>query len=432
MSSTAVKLLVTLLITGSLASRVASLAADVPSTSSGSSRATLDAPEPRDDWPQWRGPRRDGVSKETGLLKDWPANGPRLAWRIGGIGEGYSSFAVADRRLYTLGARQNTEYVFAFAAATGEKIWEVANGRRFNNDRGDGPRGTPTIDGDRVYVFGSSGDLTVLDAATGKVFWTQNLLQKYGGSNINWGLSESPLVLSDRIIVTPGGRGASIVALRKKDGSLIWKSQSDEPGYSSALLHPVGTIQQAVVFTAERALGIDVNDGRVLWSYNRVANRTANIATPIARGNHVFLSSDYGTGAGLLALTPDGNGIKAREVYFTNEMRNHHASSVLVGDYLYGFSSTILTAMHFETGKVAWRDRSVGKGSLVFADDRLYLFSENGVVGLAEANPQKYVEHGRFQLRTGNLPTWSHPVVSGGKLFIRDQDTLYAYDVVAR
>jgi outer membrane protein assembly factor BamB len=385
-----------------------------------------------DDWPQWRGPRRDGVSKETGLLKDWPANGPRLAWRINGTGEGYSSFAVAGGRLYTLGARQNTEYVFAFDAATGKKVWEVANGRRFNNDRGDGPRGTPTIDGDRVYVFGSSGDMTVLDPASGKVFWTQNLLQKYGGSNINWGLSESPLVLSDRIIVTPGGRGASIVALRKTDGSLIWKSQSDEPGYSSALLHPIGNIQQAVVFTAERALGVDVNDGKVLWSYNRVSNRTANIATPIARGNHVFLSSDYGTGAGLLALTPSANGIKASEVYFTNEMRNHHASSVLVGDYLYGFSSSILTAMHFETGKVAWRDRSVGKGSLVFADDRLYLFSENGVVGLAEANPQKYVEHGRFQLRTGNLPTWSHPVVSGGKLFIRDQDTLYAYDVAAR
>jgi outer membrane protein assembly factor BamB len=388
--------------------------------------------EPRDDWPQWRGPRRDGVSKETGLLKDWPANGPRLAWRINGTGEGYSSFAVAGGRLFTLGARQNTEYVFAFDAATGKKLWEVANGKRFNNDRGDGPRGTPTIDGDRVYVFGSSGDMTVLDAASGKVFWTQNLLQKYGGSNISWGLSESPLVLTDRIIVTPGGRGASIVALRKTDGSLIWKSQNDEPGYSSALLHPIGNIQQAVVFTAERALGVDVNDGRVLWSYNRVANRTANIATPIARGNHVFLSSDYGTGAGLLALTPDGNGIKAAEVYFTNEMRNHHASSVLVGDYLYGFSSSILTTMHFETGKVAWRDRSVGKGSLVFADDRLYLFSENGVVGLAEANPQKYVEHGRFQLRTGNLPTWTHPVVSGGKLFIRDQDTLYAYDVAAK
>ena len=412
MSRTPLNPLAPLLVTLSLTSGVAGMAAD--------------------DWPQWRGPRRDGVSKEAGLLKNWPANGPRLAWRISGTGEGYSSFAVAGGRLFTLGARQNTEYVFAFDAASGKKLWEVANGRRFNNDRGDGPRSTPTIEGDRVYVFGSSGDLTVLDAASGKVFWTQNLLQKYGGSNINWGLSESPLVLSDRIIVTPGGRGASIVALRKTDGSLIWKSQSDEPGYSSALLHPIGTIQQAVIFTAERALGVDVNDGRVLWSYNRVANRTANIATPIARGNHVFLSSDYGTGAGLLALTPSGNGIKASEVYFTNEMRNHHASSVLVGDYLYGFSSSILTAMHFETGKVAWRDRSVGKGSLVFADDRLYLFSENGIVGLAEANPQKYVEQGRFQLRTGNLPTWSHPVVSGGKLFIRDQDTLYAYDVAAK
>jgi outer membrane protein assembly factor BamB len=428
-----VKPLVPLLITAALAAGVVTtIAADDPSTSSGSSRATLVALEPRDDWPQWRGPQRDGVSKETGLLKDWPPSGPRLAWQIKGTGDGYSSFAVAGGRLYTLGARQNTEYVFAFDAATGKKVWEVANGRRFNNDQGDGPRATPTIDGDRVYVFGSSGDMTVLDAASGKVFWTQNLLQKYGGSNIRWGLSESPLVLSDRIIVTPGGRGASIVALRKTDGSLIWKSQSDEPGYSSALLHPIGNIQQAVIFTAERALGVDVNDGRVLWSYNRVANRTANIATPIARGNHVFLSSDYGTGGGLLALTPSGNGIKASEVYFTNEMRNHHASSVLVGDYLYGFSSSILTAMHFESGKVAWRDRSVGKGSVVFADDRLYLFSENGVVGLAEANPQKYVEHGRFQLRTGNLPTWSHPVVSGGKLFIRDQDTLYAYDVAAK
>ena len=387
---------------------------------------------PRDDWPQWRGPRRDGVSTETGLLKEWPAGGPRLAWRVAGAGDGYSSFSVAGGRLFTLGARGGTEYVLAIDAASGKKLWEVANGRRFSNDRGDGPRITPTVDGDRVYVFGSSGDMTVLDAASGKVFWTQNLLQKYGGSNINWGLSESPLVLNDRILVTPGGRGASIVALRKTDGSLIWKSQSDEPGYSSAVLHPVGSVQQAIVFTAERALGIDVTDGRLLWSYNRVANRTANIATPIARANRVFLSSDYGTGAALLALSADGNGVKASEVYFSNEMRNHHASSVLVGDYLYGFSSSILTAMHFDTGKVAWRDRSVGKGSLVFADQRLYLFSENGTVGLAVANSGEYVERGRFQLKTGNLPTWSHPVVSGGKLFLRDQDSLYAYDVAAK
>lgn len=384
------------------------------------------------DWPQWRGPRRDGVSEERGLLKQWPAGGPPLAWQGRGAGEGYSSFAVANGRLFTLGARGGSEYVIAFDAATGKRVWEVAHGRRFNNDRGDGPRATPTVEGDRVYAFGASGDLTVLDAATGKIVWAQNVLQKFGGSNINWGLSESPLVLSDRILVNAGGSGASIVALRKTDGSLIWKTQSDEPGYSSAVIQEIGALRTAVFFTGERALGLDVNDGRLLWSYDRVANRTANIATPIVRGNRVFLSSDYGTGAALLEIVVNGPAVSAKEIYFTRDMRNHHSSSVLVGDHLYGFSSSILTAMEFHTGKQAWRDRSVGKGSLIYADERLYLYSENGVVGLAGASPAGYREHGRFQIRTGSLPTWSHPVVAGGKLYLRDQDTIYAYNVTAR
>jgi outer membrane protein assembly factor BamB len=398
-----------------------------------SAAVTTVAAAAMDDWPQWRGPRRDGVSTESGLLTQWPANGPPLAWQATGAGQGYSSFAVSGGRIFSLGARQGTEYVFALDAASGKRLWEVTNGKRFQNDRGDGPRSTPTVDGDRVYVFGASGDLTVLDAASGKVFWTQNLLKKFGGSNIPWGLSESPLVLSDRIIVAPGGAGTGVVALKKTDGSVLWKTQSDEPGYSSAVVQSVGAVQQAIVFTATRALGVDVADGHMLWSYDRVANRTANIATPIARGNNVFLSSDYGTGAALLALTPDGNRLKAREVYFTNDMRNHHASSVLVGDHLYGFSSSILTAMHFDTGKVAWRDRSVGKGSVIVADNHLYLYSEDGVVGLADVNPSQYVERGRFRLKTGgSLPTWSHPVVSGGRLYLRDQDTIYAYNVAAK
>jgi outer membrane protein assembly factor BamB len=372
------------------------------------------------------------VSTEKGLLKDWPAGGPQLAWRVGGAGEGYSSFAVSAGRLFTLGALGDVEYVIVFDAATGKRLWQTALGRRFNNDRGDGPRATPTIEADRVYAFGANGDLAVLETGSGKTLWRVNVLQKFRGSNISWGLSESPLVLSDRILVQAGGRGAAIVALRKTDGSEIWRTQSDEPGYSSAVMHEVGGIREAVFFTGERALGVAVDDGRLLWSYDRVANRTANIATPIVRGNRVFLSSDYGTGAALLELSSSGNGLSARQVYFTGEMRNHHASSVLVGDYLYGFSSHILTAMQFDTGKVAWRDRSVGKGSLVAVEDRLYLYSENGVIGLAEATPAGYREHGRFQIKAGNLPTWSHPVVSGGKLFIRDQDTIYAYDVAAR
>lgn len=385
-----------------------------------------------DDWPQWRGPRRDGVSAEKGLLRRWPAGGPPQAWQATGAGEGYSSFAVAGGRLFTLGARGGTEYVVAFDAESGRRLWESANGRRFENDRGSGPRATPTVDGDRVYAFGASGDLSVFEAATGRQVWTVNVLRTYGGTNIRWGLSESPLVLADRILVNAGGPGASVVALRKQDGSLIWKSQSDEAGYSSGVAQEIAGMRQAVFFTGERAIGLAVADGRLLWSYDRVANRTANIATPIVRGNQVFLSSDYGTGAALLEISRAGSGMAAREVYFTRDMRNHHASAVLVGDHLYGFSSAILTAMHFETGRQAWRDRSVGKGSLAFADDRLYLFSENGVVGLAEANPAGYVEHGRFQIRTGSLPTWSHPVVAGGKLFLRDQDTIFAYDVRAR
>lgn len=385
-----------------------------------------------DDWPQWRGKNRDGISAERGLLKSWPQGGPPLAWRTTGAGEGYSSFSTANGRLYTMGARGGTEYVMAFDAASGKKLWEQATGRRFSNDQGDGPRGTPVADGTQLYALGASGDLVSLESATGKVAWKVNVLQKFGGSNIRWGLSESPLVLSDRILVNAGGSGASIVALKKTDGSELWRSGSDESGYSSAVTNTVGGIPQAIFFTASRAVGVDTRDGRQLWNYSRVSNRTANIATPIVRGNYVFLSSDYGTGAALLELTANGKGVNVREVYFTNEMRNHHASSILVGDHLYGFSSAILTAMKFDTGAVAWKDRSVGKGSMVFADERLYLFSERGVVGLAEASPAGYREHGRFQLQTGSSPTWSHPVVANGKLFLRDQDTIYAYDVRAR
>jgi outer membrane protein assembly factor BamB len=385
-----------------------------------------------DDWPQWRGPKRDGVSVERGLLKAWPQGGPPLAWKAQGAGEGYSSFSAANGRLYTMGARGGTEYVMAFDAATGKKIWEVEHGRRFSNDRGDGPRGTPTVDGAQLYAYGASGDLSALDAATGKTIWKVNVLRQFGGSNINWGLSESPLVLSDRVLVNAGGRNASIVALKKTDGSAIWKTQSDEAGYSSGVVTEAGGVRQAVFFTGQRALGVKVDDGALLWSYNQVANGTANIATPIVRGNHVFLSSAYGTGAALLELVPGDNrtGVTAREVYFTRQMRNHHASSVLIGDHLYGFSDAILTAMHFDTGRVAWQDRAVGKGSVVFADDRLYLFSEGGTAGLAEANPSGYREHGRFNIqRSSSLPAWSHPIVANGRLHLRDQDTIYAYDV---
>jgi outer membrane protein assembly factor BamB len=381
------------------------------------------------DWHQWRGPNRDGVSPETGLLQSWPSEGPPQLWRTTSAGEGYSSFSASNGRLYTLGARGTTEYLSAFDIATGRKLWEQPNGQRFRNDRGDGPRSTPTVDGARVFVFGGSGDLTAFDAATGSRIWSVNVVRTHGGVVPYWGYSESPLVLSDRVLVNVGGRGASIVAFNKADGAELWRSESDDAGYSSPVLLRTGSLPQVVYFTGRRALAVDARDGRLLWSYPRVANRTANIATPIVRGTQVFLSSDYGTGAALLQVRAAGNVANAEEVYFTRDMRNHHASSVLVGDHLYGFSGSILTAMRFASGEVAWRDRSVGKGSIIAADNRLYLYSEGGVVGLAGITPEGYREHGRFRIPQGNLPTWSHPIISGGRLILRDQDTVWAFDV---
>ena len=378
------------------------------------------------NWPQWRGPNRDGISKETGLLKQWPAEGPPLVWKATGAGAGFSSFSIANGRLYTMGLRGDREFVIAFDVATGKEAWATPNGRAFSNDRGDGPRGTPTIDGDRLYALGGNGDLSALDARTGKLVWTKNILQEFGGRNIQWGISESPLIVGNKLLVNPGGPNASIVALNKSDGSVIWKSQSDKAGYSSAIPLQVNGGTQVVFFTSQRAVGLDLNDGKLLWEYQKPSNNVANIATPIARANRVFISSDYGTGGGVVEIKPDGT---AQEVWFTKDMRNHHSSSVLVGDYLYGFSSAILTAIKFDTGEVAWRDRSVGKGSLVYADGRLYCFSERGVVGLVEATPTGYVERGRFKIEAGSLETWTHPVVAGGRLYLRDQDTIYAYDV---
>jgi outer membrane protein assembly factor BamB len=381
------------------------------------------------DWPQWRGANRDGKSAETGLLPEWPAGGPPLVWKAGGAGTGYSSMSVAAGRLYTVGARGGTEYIHAFDVATGKKLWEVANGKEYSNDRGNGPRGTPTIEGGRLYVLGASGDLTVLDTAKGTRVWSVNVLREFGGSNPRWGLSESPLVVGDRVLVNAGGPNASIVAFNKSDGKVIWKSQSDGAGYSSAVTQRVGNTDQAVFFTDRRAVGVDIKDGRLLWEYPRVANRVANIATPVVKDNFVFLSSDYGTGSALLKLDPTGAGVSASEVYFTQEMRNHHSSSILVGEHLYGFSSAILTALRFADGATAWKDRSVGKGSMAFADGHLYLFSEGGVVGLAEATPAGYREKGRFSIQQAGLPTWAHPIIAGGRLYILDQDTVYAYRV---
>ncbi|MEZ6112957.1 MAG: PQQ-binding-like beta-propeller repeat protein [Pirellulaceae bacterium] len=583
------------------------------------------------DWPQWRGPNRDGISHEKGLLKQWPEEGPKVLWQIDSVGAGYSSLAVKDGRIFTQGDIDGVEHILAIDANTGRTLWAVQpspvaalltqrledefkkidqNGdgrvdelealRRFGwdfnkhdqpvegdgraraasraaavfaqldadknnrlsyaeaanvlrdeferadakdeaadvqklaaeraeaslkaadeskdgrvsrqesrgswldrkfgqiderdpatnkgdeeltrdeivaylvksepgrdgelsadelaghyasrnpvgdgqltleelrgffggyrNGMGDGPRGTPTVDGERVYVEGGNGDVTCLEAASGKTIWHVNLRNDFGGNVPGWGYSESPLIVGDRVIVTPGGKQGTVLALNKKTGEKIWQSAdlTESAHYVSAALAEIHGIPQIVQFARESVFGVALDDGRLLWKYNAPANGTANCCTPIIDGDLVFASSSYGTGGGLAKVSSAGSLQEAEEVYFEKKMACHHGGIVKIGDYMYSNAGGALICMNFATGDIAWQSRSVGKGSLVAADGMLYVLSESQQVALVEATPEEYREHGRFKYTGHGRQSWAHPVVAGGKLFIRDQQSLTAYDV---
>ena len=386
------------------------------------------------DWPQWQGPDRTGLSSETGLLKQWPASGPPLVWSVSSLGVGYGSISIKDDRIFVQGSNGRQSLVYVLSRADGKGMWSKALGPAGDNDRGPGPRGTPTVDGDRVYVLTENGDLACLKTADGTSLWQRNILKDFGGRNLGWLISESPLVDGNNVIVTPGGRGAGMVALNKMTGATVWTSKdlSDEAGYASVVVADVKGVRTLMTLTAEAGVGVRASDGKLMWRYMPVANRTANIATPVFSDNKVFYTSNYDTGGALLGLTAQNGEVKAKEIYFTREMQNHHGGVLLVNGYLYGFNNSILTCLEFATGNVMWRDRSVGKGSLTYADGNLYIQSEDNLVGLAEANPTMYREKGRFRIPDQGLPSWAHPVVAGGRLHIRNQRTLAAYDVSAR
>jgi outer membrane protein assembly factor BamB len=387
------------------------------------------------DWPQWQGPNRNGLSSETGLLAKWPSSGPPQVWSVAGLGGGYGSVAVAGDRIFVQGARGSRQSVInVLHLADGTNAWSKALGPSGSNDRGSGPRGTPTVDDDRVYVLTEQGDLWCLKAATGTEVWTRNILREFGGRQIPWLISESPLVDGNNIIVTPGGPRAGMVALDKMTGKTVWTSQqlSDEAGYASPIAADVGGVRVVMTLTSQAGVGVRASDGKLMWRFQPVANGTANVATPIFHDNKVFYTSGYGTGAALLGLAANNGDVSAQQIYFTREMQNHHGGLVLVNGYLYGFHNSILVCLEFATGRMMWRDRSVGKGTLTYADGNLYLLSEDNVVGLAAASPAAYQEKGRFKIADQGLPAWAHPVISGGRLYIRNQGTLTAYDVTAR
>jgi outer membrane protein assembly factor BamB len=408
---------------------VVALAAGAGGQSTPSSQAGS-AP-PGGDWPQWRGPDRTGLSRESALLREWPSSGPALLWTAANLGAGYGSMAISGDRIFVQGTRAGRSIVVTLNRADGKELWSKALGPSGDNDRGPGPRGTPTVDGERLYVLSENGDLVCLFARDGTSVWQRNILRDFNGRNIPWLISESPLVDGNQLIVTPGGRNAGMVALDKMTGKTIWTSTelSDQAGYASPVAADVQGVRTIMTLTAEAGVGVRASDGKLMWRYRPVANGTANITTPVFSDNKVFYTSAYGTGGALLGLRAEAGEVRAQEIYFTRDMENHHGQVVLVNGYLYGYNNSILTCLEFATGKRVWRDRSVGKGAVTYADGHLYILSEDNVVGLVEATPAGYREKGRFEIRDQRWPSWAIPVVSGGRLYIRNQGTLASYDV---
>ncbi|MGL4512683.1 MAG: PQQ-binding-like beta-propeller repeat protein [Lacipirellulaceae bacterium] len=391
---------------------------------------------PADDWPQWLGPNRDGLSTETGLLQEWPAEGPKSLWVSRSVGLGYSGPAVVGDRLYLMGTKGDAEALFCLDTASGDELWSTPLGDVYDNNWGDGPRGTPTVEGGRVYALAAKGTLACIDAKTGEAVWTKSLVDDLGGEVPHWGYSESPLIDGQLVVVTPGGDDGTIAALDKESGDVVWRSTALEDGahYSSVVAATIHGKLQYVQLLEKRLVGLDPQSGNLLWEAPWPGS-VAVIPTPIARDNRVYVTSGYGAGSMLVEVDAAN---KATVVYDNKVMKNHHGGVMLLGDHLYGHSDGVgWVCQDFATGKQVWRERSkLGKGAVAYADGRLYcLDEEDGEVVLAEPTTEGWREHGRFKLdpqterRKPSGRIWTHPVIANGVLYLRDQELLQAFDV---
>jgi outer membrane protein assembly factor BamB len=403
--------------------------------------ATSSTLSPAANWAQWRGPLRNGHSAETGLLKSWPADGPPLAWQTNELGEGYSTPAVVGDRIFLVGSRGVADEFVRCLNAAGQPLWEERIGAVGNPKQMPpypGARSTTTVDGDALYALGSDGDLVRLDAATGKVVWKKQLRSDFGGKPGVWAYSESPLVDGDLVIATPGGDEATIVALNKKTGDLVWKTPiaEMEAGYASAVKATLAGRPQYVQFLSKGLVGVDAATGELLWRYDRTAaGSMANIPTPVVQGDYIYSASGKVGGGLVKIVAKEGGGFEAEEVYFESQLPRAIGGSVQVGDYLYGAGGDSVMCVEFLTGDVVWRERSIGACGVCYADGMLYLHGENGDVALVEATPEEYREHGRFTPPNapdrGKSKAWAYPVVADGKLYIFDWGTLWCFDVNA-
>jgi outer membrane protein assembly factor BamB len=397
-----------------------------------------------EDWPSWRGENRNAVSKETGLIDSWPADGPPLEWRASGIGKGYSSVVVSEGLVFTTGRIDGDVYCFAIELQTGRQKWASKIGTTARN-----VMATPTVHGEFVYAVDPDGELVCLSVSDGEIVWQRSFVEDFGGRLMSGrGYGESPLIDGDRLICTPGGVDAMIVAVDRLSGDVIWESTIPDIGekgrdgaaFSSILVSHAAGVRQYVQLVGRGLVGVEAKTGRFLWGYNDIANQTANIPTPVGRGDFVFSANGYHAGGVLLKIERDDSetGVTAREVYRLkgNRFQNHHGGFVLIGDHIFGghgSNNGLPTCLEFETGKIAWKQRGAGTGSasVVAADGHLYFHYQDGVVALIEANPEDYLLKGTLKLPNAGGDSWSHPVIADGKLFLREQGDLFAYNLRA-
>lgn len=379
------------------------------------------------DWPQWRGAGRDGTSPETGLFVGWSGDGPPVLWRAD-LGEGFSSVSIAQGRAYTMFAEGVDEFAVCLDAASGTELWRVRIDSKFEEGTGNGPRSTPTVFDGVAYVLSARGRLYAFDAETGDRLWRRNLRKLFGSGLQGWGYAASPLVEGDLLILQPGGgNGRSIAALDRATGEVVWTSFTDGAGYSSPIAVTTDGVRQVICLTAGNLVSVSPRDGAVNWHYP--FHDAINIATPVLiPGNRVFVSASYDKGSALVEMRSDGEGdLSVAEVWTTRGMKNWINSSVLHGEYLYGFDNSILKCISVDTGETQWRQRGFGRGSLILADGHLFALSEDGELAAIEATPLEYREKGRFQALTGKC--WTAPSLTGGKLYLRSESELICIDL---
>jgi len=396
------------------------------------------------DWPQWRGINRDGHSGETGLMKEWPREGPKLLWQINELGSGYATPAISGGRIYVMSNKGiEDEFISALDVKGGKTLWSMRIGKVGNPEQNPSfpaARSTPTVDGTMLYAIGSDGDLVCLESANGKVRWQKSLRKDFGGIPGTWAYAESPLVDGNVVACTPGGKEATIVALDKRNGAVIWKSAlpgGDAAGYASLIIANTGSIKQYIAYTANGLVGVDAKTGKFLWRYEKNKGLYGmSIQTPVFSDGYVYAGASR-VGGGALRLRFSPGTVTAEEAYFDTKLPTAIGGTVLLGDYLYGSGQTTLMCVEFKTGRIRWNERSIAPVSLCYADGLLYLHGEEGDVALIEASPEAYRERGRFtpptQPKHGNSmeKAWAYPVIADGRLYIRDLNTLWCYDIKA-